>query len=132
MKPSILITLSSWHKAPQILSFSILLCLLSACTSNPSNFSNDQGKTFDADSAYCVQLRQKISNPFHDMDTYDHDTDVQKAIVEEMNTSISKTDTITAMYNKDCESLSAYNARKKAEEFTFGKSKNNGDGKNKR
>jgi hypothetical protein len=102
---------------------SILAALLSSCISSPSN---DKGRAFDADSAYCVQLRQKITNPYQDMDTFDHDTDTQKVVVEDMGTSMSKTDNMIALYSKDCESLAAFNARKKKNEFTFGEPKNNG------
>ena len=122
MKPIILISPRKWHNAPKILFLSALFVLISACVSQSSNFEN---RPFDADSAYCVQLRQKSTNPFHDMDNYDHDTDTQKVIVEDMDSPISKMDKAAMQYNKDCESLSAYNARKKTDEFTFGKSKNN-------
>lgn len=81
---------------------------------------------FDADSAYCVQLRQKIKNPYQDMHDYDHNADTQKVGAEDMDTSISKTDNMIDIYSKDCESLAAFNARKKKDEFTFGEPKNNG------
>ena len=123
MESKLLVLSRKRDKALNIIFASLLAALLSSCISSPSN---NEGRAFDADSAYCVQLRQKIKNPYQDMHDYDHNADTQKVGVEDMDTSINKTDNMIDIYSKDCESLAAFNARKKKDEFTFGEPKNNG------
>ncbi|PCK07207.1 MAG: hypothetical protein COA42_15545 [Alteromonadaceae bacterium] len=103
-----------------------VFALITSCTSRPSN---KEGRPFDANSAYCTQLREKILDPNKDIfdkhrrhvEKDDDDKDRLEEFDEGITLSGSETDSVAFAHEKDCESLSAYNARKREKEFKYDK-----------
>jgi hypothetical protein len=90
----------------------LLMWFVTACATPPANLI---GKNFDADSAYCRQLWKSATV----LVRYSPDIHASKARATNPNlnafksTNQIKLDGPRKAYDKDCESLSSYNLRKR-------------------
>ena len=94
----------------------LLMWFVTACATPPANLI---GKNFDADSAYCRQLWKNATV----LVRYNPDIHASKAratnpkITTFKLTNQIRLDSSKKAYDKDCESLSSYNLRKKSNPF---------------
>ncbi len=116
-------------KIMKILILIAVFTLMTSCASSPSN---KEGRPFDANSAYCTQLRQKILNPYKDIfdeqrrhvENGNDDKGRLEGFDESITRSGGETEDVVFLHIKDCESQSAYNARIKERKFKYNKNYN--------